>query len=256
MSKWSVRGRAALLAALSIVMTALGGMVGAGCNGRIPNFISKDQEIDLGKQYSAQVEQQNRIITSGPQAERLQRVAARITPLARADYDVPYSVKLIDSKEINAFAIPGGPIYFYRGLMDLAGSDDEVASVLGHEATHIVKQHSVKQMSDALGKETIASLLLGNANQTAHAVAGTLLQLQSLQFSRGDEAEADKQGFRYLVKAGYNPYAMADFFRKMEKAAGSSGGTPEWLQSHPLTSKRIEQAQERADTYTKTGKLP
>jgi len=254
MSVWKVRGRSALLAVLSIITTVLGGAVG-GCNGRIPNFISKDQEIDLGKQYAAQVEQQNRIITAGPQAERLQRVAARIIPLARADYEVPYSVKLIDSKEINAFAIPGGPIYFYRGLMELAGSDDEVASVLGHEATHIVKKHSVKQMSDALGKETIAALLLGNANQTTQAVAGTLLQLQSLQFSRGDEAEADKYGFRYLVKAGYNPYAMADFFRKMETVAGS-GGAPEWLQSHPLTSKRIEQAQERADTYTKTGKLP
>jgi predicted Zn-dependent protease len=247
--------RSALLTALSLFSALLGGIAVGGCNGRLPNLISKDQEIQLGKEYAAQVEQQNRIVTSGPQAERLQRVAARILPLADADYDVPYSVKLIDSKEINAFAVPGGPIYFYKGLVDLAGTDDEVASVLGHEATHIVRKHSVKQMSDAMGKETIAALLLGNAGQTAQAVAGTLLQLQSLQFSRGDESEADKYGFRYLVKARYNPYAMADFFRKMEKATGS-GGTPEWLQSHPLTSKRIDEAQKRADTYTKTGQLP
>src|SRR5262249_38658073 len=111
MSKWSVRGRSALLAVLSIVMTALGGMVG-GCSGRLPNLISKDQEIQLGQQYAAQVEQQNRIITSGPQAERLQRAADRIIPLARADWDVPYTVRLIDSNQINAFALPGGPIFF------------------------------------------------------------------------------------------------------------------------------------------------
>ncbi len=201
----------------------------------------------MGQQAAKQVEHENKIITSGPDNDRLQRVAARILPLARRDYDVPFSVKLIDSKEINAFALPGGPIYFYKGLVDLAGSDDELASVLGHEATHIVKRHSVKQISDAQAKGLIAQLALGRAGNVAQAAAGIALQLDQLRFSRADESQADEVGFKYLTQAGYSPESMASFFRKMGAKTGN-GGT-EWLQSHPVTSKRVEAAEKRAKEY-------
>ena len=225
-----------------------------GCNARTPNILTKDQEVQLGKRFAAEQAQQSRFITSGPQYERLQRVAARILPEATRDYDVPYSVKLIDSKEVNAFAAPGGPIFFYDGLMRLASSDDEVASVLGHEATHIVKRHSAKQISDQLVKSNLAAIFLGNSD-AGQIAAGLLLNIQSLKFSRDDENQADENGFRYLVRANYQPEAMATFFEKMGKAA-SSGNTPEFLQSHPLTDTRVKRARERAATYERTGKLP
>lgn len=238
----------ASLAALSL----LGGtMLGTtGC--KSPNLggvfsMSKSQELEVGQQAAQQVERENKIVTSGPKYEQLQRVAARILPLARRDYDVPFTVKLIDSKEINAFALPGGPIYFYTGLMNLAGSDDEVASVLGHEATHIVKRHSVKQMSDAQSKGLIAQILLGKSGQLAQAATGILLQLDQLKFSRNDESQADEVGFKYLTEAGYDPDSMATFFRKM--GAKTGGGGPEWLQSHPVTSNRVKAAEARANQY-------
>ncbi len=229
-----------------------------GC--KCANIYSQQDEVKLGQQFSREyrTDKKNRFLTSGPQYDRLQRVAARILPLAKTDWDVPYEVSLVDSKEINAFAVPGGPIYFYKGLMDLAGSDDEVASVLGHEASHIVKRHSAKQMSDQMGKSALAQILLGatGASRDQEQIAGLLIGIESLRFSRNDESQADEYGFKYLTSAGYNPDAMATFFEKMGKATGS-GGTPEILRSHPVTAKRVAAARARADAYKKgTYKTP
>lgn len=247
------RVRAAASAAL-LATGLLASGVTSGCKGKFPNMISKSQQVQLGQQVSADVERQNRVVTSGPQYEQLQRVAARIIPLAERDFDVPYTVKLIDSKEINAFALPGGPIYFYRGLLELAQSEDEVAAVLGHEAAHVVKQHSAHQISQQNFQQLVAGLTLGNQGQAVQTLAGLGLGLVNLKFSRGDESESDKVGFRYLVQAGYEPEAMASMFRRMEQKSGRSG--PEWLQSHPLTRKRVEEASKRAADYKQTGKLP
>ena len=238
------RKQAALCAAGAVAFSAA-----AGCRSpRFGNTMSKSDEIQLGQQASVDVEKQAKIITSGPQYEALQRVAARIIPLARKDYDVPYSVKLIDSKEVNAFALPGGPIYFYKGLIDLAGSEAEIASVLGHEATHVVKRHSAKQISDAQAKNLIAQLALGRSSGLVQTVAGLGLQIDQLHYSRNDESEADKEGFKYLTEAGYKPEAMAAFFQKLQTKE-SGGGGPVWLQSHPLTKSRVEKAQERTKEY-------
>ena len=163
----------------------------------------------------------------------------------------------MDSPEINAFAVPGGPIFFYKGLVDLAGSDDEIAAVLGHESTHIVKRHSARQMSDSQGKSVLAQIVLGagRSSKDQEQLAGLLIGVQSLKFSRSDEAQADEYGFGYMTRAGYNPDAMATFFVKMGQKTG--GGGPEWLASHPLTGKRVEAARRRADDYKKgTTKAP
>lgn len=238
-----------LVVGIAACAMALGGCKG----GRLGNMYSQSDEIKMGQQFAAdyQKDPKNRFVTSGPQYDQLQRVSSRIFPLARKDWNVPYSIRLVDSKEVNAFAVPGGPIYFYRGLMDLASSDDEVAAVLGHEATHIVKRHSAAQMSDSQGKSVIAQILLGvgRTSKDQQQLAGLFLGLQSLKFSRTDESQADEYGFKYLTQAGYNPDAMGTFFEKMGKKTG--GGGPEWLASHPVTSKRVEAARKRADNYKK-----
>ena len=248
------RNKSSLIAIVSINLMVLSAML-TGCNARTPNLLSKSQEIQLGKQLSAEQAEQSQFITSGPEYERLKRVEAKLIPLAKADYDVPYTVQLIDSQEVNAFAAPGGPIYFYLGLMKLASSDDEVASVLGHEATHIVKRHSAKQISDQILKSNLAAIFLGNQGELAQVAASLLINFQGMKFSSDDEGQSDENGFRSLVRAGYNPDAMASFFEKMGKAAGSSG-SPEWLQSHPLTDTRVKKARQRAEDYKSTGALP
>lgn len=246
--KHRILKQAAFCAAAGIVL--LTGMTGCKTI-RFGNMMSSSDEIQLGQQASREIEQKAKIITSGPQYEAVQRVAARILPLARKDYDVPYSVKLIDSKEVNAFALPGGPIYFYKGLVDLTGSDDELAGVLAHEATHVVKRHTAKQISDAQAKGLIAQLALGRASSIVQTAASFGLQVDQLHYGRSDEAQADENGFRYLTSAGYVPGAMATMFQKLQtKESGGSGG-PEWLQDHPLTKKRIATAQKRAADYEK-----
>lgn len=240
-----------VIAVTLLGVTTLSGVVTSGCsNGRFPNMISKSQEVEIGRDAAVQVERQYRIITSGPDHDRLQRVAARIIPQADQDFDVDYTVKLIDSKDVNAFALPGGPIYFYKGLVDLAATDDELASVVGHEAAHVVKRHSAKQISDAQAKSALAQIFLGRQSGTVQQLASLGLNIYQLKFSRSDESQSDEVGFQYLVRAGYDPDAMASFFTRMaEKTGGGGRKSNEWLQSHPVTSSRIQDAQKRAAEY-------
>lgn len=249
--------KTAFIATALVGLTAASGVTTAGCSNsqRFPNMISKGQQVQLGQEASQQIERENRIVHSGPQYDQLQRVAARIIPQAKRDFDVPYTVKLIDSNEVNAFALPGGPVYFYKGLVDLAASDDELASVVGHEVAHVVKQHSAKQISDAQTKGLLASLLLGRQSSTVQQLAGLGLNIYQLKFSRGDESQSDEVGFKYMVQAGYNPDAMASFFKRMEQKTGGGNKRMEWMQSHPVTATRVANAQKRSNQYKQTGKL-
>ncbi|WP_395090629.1 M48 family metallopeptidase [Armatimonas sp.] len=241
---------------------ALLALASFGCKGG--GLPSKEKEIELGQQFAREYEQKlpdGPIITRGPEYERVQRVAAKLLPLARKDWDVPYTVKVVQSDQINAFAVPGGPIYFYTGLIRLTDSDDELASVLGHEISHITKRHSVKQMKKsqdmALALTALDALLKGG--NTLKEGVGLIAGFKSLEFSRGDETQADEFGFKYLVGMNYKPEAMASFFNKMQAKTGGGGGgkLEQFLSSHPMTSKRIEAALRRAVNYRKgTYKAP
>jgi beta-barrel assembly-enhancing protease len=241
---------------MSVVLgvAALSTVALSGCKGGAGGGYSAQDEIKMGQEFAKEYDSKlpdGKLIPSGVQYDRLQRIASRVLPLAERDYPMPYNVKLVDSKEINAFAVPGGPIYFYRGLMELAESDDEIASVLGHEVTHVVKRHSIKQMSksqnEQVGATLISILVGGNTGRAIDKASQIVLPLRQLTFSRKDEEQADELGFKYLTEAGYQPEAMASFFTKMGKKTG--GGGIEFLQSHPLTNKRVEKATQRAAAY-------
>jgi predicted Zn-dependent protease len=202
------------------------------------------------QQATRDIERKNRVEDDPAINARMQRIASRIFPQAARDFDAPFTIKVIDSKDVNAFALPGGPIYFYRGLIDLAESDDEIAAVLGHEAAHITRHHSAKQISDAQGKSVLLDILTQGKGGAIQTLAGLGLALDQLSYSRGDESESDEVGFRYFTAAGYDPAAMASFFRKMKAKSKGSGG-PEWLSSHPVTDQRIRRAEQRAAEYTR-----
>ena len=216
--RWTRRAVLGALVASPLLLT--------GCKGGLhfPNMISPSQEHEIGVQASEEIDRQNKLILSGPQYDQLQRVAGKIFPLAKQDLTVDYSVKLIDSKEVNAFALPGGPIYFYKGLMDIAGTDDEAAAVLGHESTHVVRHHVAKQISDAQMKGLLGQMTVGGASGLIQELASFGLAVDQLHYSRDDEAEADRNGFRYLVTAGYDPYAMSRMFRKLQAESGGDSG--------------------------------
>lgn len=237
-----------------LVVAGLLGVVlltSTGCR-RVRNIYSRADEIRMGTQFVTAFNESKdgaKIVRSGPIVMRLQRVALPIIEAARKDWDVPYSVTLIKENEINAFAVPGGPIFVNTGLMQLATKDDELASVLAHEVSHIVKRHSAQQLSDAAVKQGIAGILFGRSSADVRTVVGLTLDLKDREFSRGDEAQSDEYGFKYLVAAGYNVRGMASMFTKMQESAAKTNEKLAFLSTHPLTRKRIEAAEKRAESY-------
>ena len=220
---------------LSIAATVL-----FGCRTR--SVLSTKQEVNLGREGGRQVEQQYRVDTNSPDAERVRKIGQSL--LAHTDRrDIPYTFKVLDAKEINAFSIPGGPVYVYRGLLDMMGDDDDaLACVLGHELGHVNGRHAARQISSQLLTNVLISLTPIGA--TGQNLAGLGSELAGLKYSRDDEYDADRRGLSYAHFAGYNPQGMVRFFEKLQRLEKrEGGGGPEWLRNHPVTTARIAKAE-------------
>ena len=224
--------------ALTVACAAALGLTGC----RTKSFLSTKQEINLGKEASHEVEQQFRVDTKSPDAERVRAVGARLLPhLDRPG--INYTFKVLDNKEINAFSLPGGPVYVFRGLLDMMGDDDDaLATVLGHECGHVAARHAARQLSSGLTTSLLINIFIPNPayNQLAGLGAG----VAGLKYSRDDEYEADRRGLSYASEAGYDPNGMVRFFDKLSRMEHRQGANdPEWLRDHPLTQTRIDKAQ-------------
>src|SRR5437016_2183264 len=216
--------------------------------------ISQQQEIQMGQEYAQQINAQLPIV-SDPELNRYINVLgdsiARLTSRGSLDWQF----YIVDSKEVNAFAIPGGFVYINRGLIERADKMDEVAGVLGHEIGHVVKRHTIKQMQQAQKANigvTLACVLTSICNsglgQEAINVAGGAL---FAKFSRTDEKEADDVGFDNVVRAGISHVGMVSMFQKLLAERTTSPGTVDaWFASHPTEEDRI------SDIQSKVNKLP
>lgn len=215
----------------------------SGC--RTKSFFSTRQEVNMGKEISRQVEQEYRVDTASADADRVRKIGQSL--LDHMDKrDVPYSFKVLDDREINAFSLPGGPVYVYRGLLDMVGNDDDaLACILGHECGHINGRHAARQISS---EYATSLLLLPIPNFQAANLASGVSQIISLKYSRDDEYEADRRGLSYAHFAHYDPNGMIRFFDKLQRMEKREGGNgPEWLENHPLTKARIAKAQSIID---------
>jgi Zn-dependent protease with chaperone function len=183
-----------------------------------------------------------------PQVLRLRAIAKKTIPHAlgwnpRAA-GWTWEVNLIGSKQINAFCMPGGKIAFYSGILDqLKLTDDEVATVMGHEVAHALREHARermgKNMLTSLGANVISQVL--GLGQVGQAVTNSGAQLLTLRFSRSDESEADLVGMELAARAGFDPRAGVSLWQKM--AAASKGAPPQWLSTHPAGTTRIADIQ-------------
>jgi predicted Zn-dependent protease len=180
--------------------------------------------------------------------QRVRAIASRLEPqtrVFRADAPGwPWEVNVIQSKELNAYCMPGGKLMVYSGLVQtLKLSDDEIAVVMGHEISHALREHSREQVSQAIAAQTtidIGAALLGLGQGAADVAAVAYQALVATRFSRADESEADRMGLELMARAGYDPRAGVRLWQKMMQA-NSAGGTPEFLSSHPTDASRVQQ---------------
>lgn len=206
--------------------------------------VSTQQEIEMGAQYSEQINAQLPIVRDPELNRYINVLGDSIAQLTERD-DIPdWKFYIVDSKEVNAFAVPGGYIYVNRGLIERTQRMDQLAGVLGHEVGHVVKRHSIKQMQQQQGANigvTLACVLTSvcnsQAGQAAIQVGGTAL---FAKFSRADETEADVEGIKNVIRAGISPNGIPEMFQILVNERQSNpGGVESWFATHPLEEDRI-----------------
>ncbi len=235
---------------LLLVAGAVFALTSAGCqSGQIRNNVmNSEQENALGRDYASQIDTQAKFVMDGKTNRRVLDIATPIFAQAQKEApNVSFRVRVIDSPEVNAFSIPGGYIYVYRGLMDKIGPDDDaLACIIGHEAAHVVRRHVVKSISDSENKGFLVDLIsiLSRSNAVGQ-LGGTLFQLDQLHYSREAEFEADRWGERFAYNAGYDPTGMIRTFQTFQKMEDGANAAPSYARDHPINENRILRAQEQ-----------
>jgi beta-barrel assembly-enhancing protease len=214
--------------------------------GKGVNFYSIEKEMAMGKQLAADVERQAKLITDPVIAEYVNRIGQNL--VRNSDAKVPFTIKVIDGEEVNAFALPGGYFFVYSGLLLKADNEAELAGVMSHEIAHVAARHGTRQATRGelaqLGMIPVMIMSGGWAGYGIYQAANILIPVTFLKFSRGFESEADMLGLEYMYKAGYDPTAFVDFFEKIETLEKRKPGTmSKVFSTHPPTDDRIQKAQ-------------
>lgn len=229
-----------------LLITVLTAFALSGCRGG--TTWSKKEEVRIGQEIAAEVEKTYRLDPDPNVQRRVQLIGQRLMAVA-GDKDFKYAFKVLSEKEINAFALPGGPIYVFRGLVDAVGEDDDMlACVLGHEMAHINRRHANKQYTKGLWASVLISLGTKGKVRDIAEITSALLELK---YSRQDEYEADRLGIEYAYKAGYDPNGIVRFFELLKsKEKGGDEGVLANLRTHPLTENRIWRARQHIEQIT------
>jgi predicted Zn-dependent protease len=211
------------------------------------NFYSLEKEIALGKGLAQEVERSSKMIDDPVVTEYVNRVGQNL--VRNSDARVPFTIKVIDSDEVNAFALPGGFFYVNSGLILRAQEESELAGVMAHEISHVTARHGTKNATkgEMMQLATIPLMLLGPVGWAGYGLYEGLniaIPLTYLKFSRDSEREADFLGLQYMYKAGYDPNAFVTFFERIQADEKRRPGTiPKVFSTHPPTPDRIEAAQ-------------
>jgi predicted Zn-dependent protease len=209
------------------------------------NFYSLEKEIGLGKGLAQEVERQAKIIDDPVIAEYVNRVGQNL--VRNSDAKVPFTIKVLDSEEVNAFALPGGFFFVNTGLILKAETEAELAGVMAHEIAHVAARHGTKQATrgELINIASIPLIFMGG--WTGYAIrqgAGLAIPMGFLTFSRSFEREADDLGLQYLYKSGYDPTSFIDFFEKIDSLEKKKPGSlAKVFSTHPMTKDRITAAQ-------------
>jgi predicted Zn-dependent protease len=215
------------------------------------NVFSADQEVQLGQQAASDAERQLPMLNDRSVNNYVNGIVNRLERVAPFR-DYPYQARVVNSSDVNAFALPGGFLYVNRGLIEAARTEGELAGVLAHEMAHVALRHGTAQVSKAyaaqLGVGALGQILGGNRNRNSQVlnVIGNLgLSTLFLKFSRNAEDEADSLGARMMAQAGYNPVEMANFFDVLAQERGSSR-VAQFFSDHPAPANRSQHIRSEA----------
>jgi beta-barrel assembly-enhancing protease len=225
------------------------------------NWYSTDTEIKMGKMYASEIEKSTRFITDPVVTEYVNRVGQNI--VKNSDCKVPFTIKVIDSDEINAMALPGGFFYVNSGLILNADEEAELAGVMAHEIAHVCAHHAVRQQTrlNYMQFGTIPLIFIGGwTGYGIYQAANIGIPITYLKFSREFESEADYLGVQYMYRSGYDPQAFISFFEKIQALEKRKPGmVSKAFSDHPQTPDRIGHSQEEIarilparDEYTVT----
>jgi beta-barrel assembly-enhancing protease len=211
------------------------------------NFYSLEREIALGKQLAQEVERSAKMIDDPVVTEYVNRVGQNL--VRNSDARVPFTIKVIDSDVVNAFALPGGFFYVNSGLILRAQEESELAGVMAHEISHVIARHGTKNATkgEIMQLATIPLILLGPGGWAGYGLyqgLNLIIPLTYLKFSRNDERDADFLGLQYMYKAGYDPNSYVTFFERIQADERRQPGTiPRIFSTHPPTPERIQNVQ-------------
>jgi beta-barrel assembly-enhancing protease len=216
------------------------------------NWYSTNWEISTGKQYSMEIEKSAHMVTDPVVNEYINRVGQNI--VKNSDCKVPFTIKVIDTDEINAMALPGGFFYVNSGLILAADEEAELAGVMAHETAHVCAHHAARQMTrmNMMQISSIPLLIMTQGSWTGYGIyeaSQLAIPITFLQFSRQFEAEADWLGLQYMYRAGYDPQAFIQFFEKLDALEKHHpGALAKVFADHPQTPDRIARSEDEIAT--------
>lgn len=206
------------------------------------NFYSLEKEVAIGRQFAREVDQSAKLVEDPIVVEYINKVGQNL--VLHSDAKVPFTIKVVDSDEVNAFALPGGFFYVNKGLILEADNEAELAGPMAHEIAHVCARHGVEQASKGqiVNWGTLPLIFLGGwGGFAARQAASLAIPMGFLQFSRNAEYEADTLGAQYMWATGYDPHALASFFEKLQTKDKKKPGTlARIFSTHPMTADRIQ----------------
>jgi len=239
-------GKASLVTAIAVALT-----LSAGAQTRIEpdkNGFTPEQDVELGQQAAAEVRQQLPLLNESVANDFVDDIGRRLVASIPDDLQQPafrYSFDVVNLKEINAFALPGGPMFLHRGMLEAARTDGEVAGVMAHELSHVVLRHGTAQATKgqkfqigAIAGQILGAIVGGRAGSVISQGSQVGLGVYFLKYGREYERQADLLGAQIMARAGYDPQQMANMFRTIEQQ--SRNASPEWLSDHPDPGNRYD----------------
>jgi len=219
------------------------------------NSYSPEQDVELGRQAASEVRSQLPRLNDDVTEQFVEDIGNRLVSAIPPDLQQPkfrYTFEVVNLREINAFALPGGPMFLHRGMLEAAKTDGEVAGVMAHELSHVILRHGTAQATQgqkfqlgAIAGQVLGAIVGGRTGSVIAQGSQFGLGTYFMKYSREYEREADLMGAQIMARAGYDPRQMANMFRTIEQRAGSSG--PEWLSDHPNPGNRYDAINREAD---------